>query len=519
MPLFATLQPVRPRFWALSLLALGALAPVATAAPPTKPLRSAPKPTAPNATLPAPVTLALAQAHMPANALSVMIAPLPTDAGPAPTKPRLHHHAQDSVNPASVMKLITTYAGLSLLGPDFTWRNRVYVDGTVDNGVLQGHLIVRGSGDPKLVLERVQALIEQIQAAGVREVRGDIVLDRSVFDIQAREPGSFDDEVLRPYNAAPDGLLVNFKSLIYSFTPDPQAGVARIAYEPPLAGLSVPASVPLSTGPCNDWRTSLRGQFASPTQVVFAGSFSVQCGAKTWPVAYAAPAQFASRVFQAMWLAAGGRLVGSVREGPTPAGARLLLEAPSLPLSDIVADINKFSNNVMAQQLFLSLSSQSSPPARFESSRQRLLQWWQAHLPDQVPPVLENGSGLSRHERSSAEALTRLLQLAANGPHAQVFQNSLSVAGVDGTVARLKDRNPQAAAIGQAWLKTGTLRDVISLAGYVQGDSGQRYTLVAIVNHPNANAARPALDHLLEWTVHDRMSDPRPDRLPATIKP
>lgn len=445
-----------------------------------------------------------------------MIAPLPQTAlpRPHPEAPRLRLHAEASVNPASVMKLITTYAGLSLLGPDFTWRNRVYVDGTVNNGVLQGQLIVRGSGDPKLVLERLQALIEQIQAAGVRDIRGDIVLDRSVFDIQAREPGSFDDDALRPYNAAPDGLLVNFKSLVYSFTPDVSAGLVRVTSEPPMAGLSVPATVPLATGPCNDWRSGLRGQFASPTQVQFGGSFSAQCGPKTWPVAYAAPDQFAPRVIQAMWLAAGGSLSGSVREGLVPARARLLTEAASLPLSDIVADINKFSNNVMAQQLFLSLSSQAGQPARFDASKQMLLQWWQTQLPDQPAPILENGSGLSRHERSSAAALTRLLQLAASGPHAQVFQNSLGLAGVDGTVERLKDRNPNAAAIGQAWLKTGSLRDVISLAGYVQGYSGQRYTLVAIVNHANANAARPALDHLLEWTVHDQQDA---GRAPARI--
>ena len=502
MRLFANSHPVYRLFWVLSLLA-----PLMQADAGHKPPRAALKPVSKaSSVLPTSVAIALAQAHVPAEALSVLITPLPAIAlqGPQPaTSPRLRHHAQDSVNPASVMKLITTYASLSLLGPDFTWRNRVYVDGTVTNGVLQGHLIVRGSGDPKLVLERVQALIEQIQAAGVREVRGDIVLDRSVFDIQAREPGSFDDDALRPYNAAPDGLLVNFKSLIYSFTPDPAAGVVRVAYEPPIAGVNVPASVPLTAGPCNDWRSSLRGQFASPTQVQFAGSFSAQCGLKTWPVAYAAPEQFSARVIQAMWLAAGGSLTGSVREGPTPARARLLTEAPSLPLSDIVADINKFSNNVMAQQLFLTLSSQNNQSARFDASRQRLLQWWHSALPDQPEPVLENGSGLSRHERSSAAALTRLLQLAASGPHAQVFQNSLGLAGVDGTVARLKDRNPTAAAIGQAWLKTGTLRDVISLAGYVQGQSGQRYTLVAIVNHANANAARPALDQLLEWTVRD----------------
>ena len=164
-----------------------------------------------------------------------------------------------------------------------------------------------------------------------------------------------------------------------------------------------------------------------------------------------------------------------------------------------MADINKFSNNVMAQQLFLSLSQ----PGRFDASRQRVLDWWHITLPGLPDPVLENGSGLSRHERSNAAALTRLLQVAATGPHAQVFQNSLGVAGVDGTVARLKERNPNAAAIGQAWLKTGSLRDVSALAGYVQGASGQRYSLVAMINHDQAPAARAALDALLEWTVRD----------------
>jgi len=449
--------------------------------------------------LPAEVVQALRRAQVPVQDVSVVVAPLPEASRPKALPARLSHRADARMNPASVMKLITTYAGLSLLGPDFTWRNRVYVDGVVHNGVLQGNLILRGSGDPKLVLERVKDLMAQIQAQGVRDVRGDIVLDRSVFDIQPRAPGSFDDEALRPYNAAPDGLLVNFKSLIYTFTPDESAGVARIAAEPPMAGFTVTPSVPLNAGPCSDWRSGLRGQFGSASQVHFAGSYPRSCGEKKWPVAYAVPEQFASRVIQAMWLGSGGSLSGSVREGPTPARARLLVEAVSLPLSDIIADINKFSNNVMAQQLFLSLST----PGRFDTSQARVLSWWRTTLPGQAEPVLENGSGLSREERSSAAALTRLLQVAAAGPHALVFQNSMGLAGVDGTVARLKDRSPNATAIGQAWLKTGSLRDVAALAGYVQGTSGQRYSLVVIVNHANANAARPALDTLLEWAVND----------------
>jgi D-alanyl-D-alanine carboxypeptidase/D-alanyl-D-alanine-endopeptidase (penicillin-binding protein 4) len=176
-----------------------------------------------------------------------------------------------------------------------------------------------------------------------------------------------------------------------------------------------------------------------------------------------------------------------------------------LPLSEIVADINKFSNNVMAQQLFLTLSSQNNR-GQFEASRQVVLKWWAQNLPDQKAPVLDNGSGLSRDERSNAQALTALLQMAAKSPYALALQNSLSIAGVDGTLSRLKDRQPQSPAIGRARLKSGSLRDVASLAGYVEGLSGQRYVLVVIVNHPNANAVRPAFDKLLEWTVNDLKS-------------
>ncbi len=184
----------------------------------------------PNATvathsdLPPAVIKVLRQAQVPPSAMSVLIAPLPDGHTPAKALPRhLSHHAQTAVNPASVMKLFTTYAGLSLLGPDHVWRNRVYTDGTVRDGVLHGQLIVRGSGDPKLVVERLQDLLAQVRAAGIREVRGDMVLDRSVFDVRERsEP--FDDEPLRPYNVGPDGLLLNFKAVVYKFTPDTASG-------------------------------------------------------------------------------------------------------------------------------------------------------------------------------------------------------------------------------------------------------------------------------------------------------
>ena len=449
------------------------------------------------ADLPAPVRQALRQAQVPPSAMSVLVAPLDGE------RPRLAHREAEPMNPASVMKLFTTYAGLQLLGPDHVWRTRVYADGKLQGGVLTGTLVVRGSGDPKLVLERAQALIEQVRAAGVQDIRGDIVLDNSVFEVTPRlQP--FDDEPLRPYNVTPDGLLMNFRSLIFTFTPDAASGRALVRSEPPLAGLEVPASVPLRSGPCNDWRGGLQADFGDALRPRFAGAYPASCGERPWPVAFAASEQYAPRMFEALWRQAGGALSGQVRWGRLPAQARLLAEHDSLPLKEVIADINKFSNNVMAQQLFLSLSSELGAPGRFEASRVRLSRWWRQQFPGQAEPIIDNGSGLSREERSTARSLARLLTQARRDPQAEVFSSSLAVAGVDGTAVRMAERMPQSPLIGRAWLKTGSLRDVASVAGYVQGESGQLYTVVAIINHANASQARPALDKLLDWTARDQ---------------
>jgi serine-type D-Ala-D-Ala carboxypeptidase/endopeptidase (penicillin-binding protein 4) len=459
--------------------------------------------------LPKEMLQALARAGVPAQAVSVMVQSLPTAASAtAAAEPALiKHRADASVNPASVMKLITTYAALDQLGADFTWKNRVYIDGALEGGVLQGSLILRGSGDPKLVLERIEALFAQVQARGVREIRGDILLDRRVFDVPDSNPADFDDEPLRPYNAAPDGLLINFKSLIFNFLPDAASKRVILRVDPPIARVELPAEIAASYGACGDWRAGLQADFSHPDRIIFSGRYPLACGERVWPVAYIAPRQYASRVIEAMWRKSGGQLSGQVREEVLPRSARLLHTEPSLPLSEIIADVNKFSNNVMAQQVFLTLSSQLPSPGRtgsFSASQRNIAAWWKARLPEAAAPVLDNGSGLSRKERASASAINSLLQHAAASPQAAVFANSLGIAGVDGTVARMRERNAASAAIGQAQLKTGSLKDVAAIAGYANSLKGQRYSLVAIINHPNAGAARPALDALVEWIVKQR---------------
>ena len=469
--------------------------------------------------LPPTVMAAMSRAQVPASALSALVISVDPDA-----HERLRYRAGTSVNPASVMKLVTTYAAIDMLGSDFTWNTRFYTDGTVENGVLRGNLYVRGGGDPKFVLERIQEAYLALQAKGVRVILGDMVLDHSAFELPYRDPGAFDGEALRPYNATPDALLVNFKSVILTFQPDVANGVAYVVSEPPMAGLAVDATVPLSRTACGDWRGAVLARFDDPDRIRFEGRYPQACGELKWPVAYQQPASYAARAMEGLWRASGGAITGRVRDGEMPREVQLLHEARSLPLSDVIVDVNQWSNNVMAQQVFLTLGQLAPPqvatptlavvapgsaadrlvpsrPARFEHSREVVTDWWKRTFGPRLPgPVLDNGSGLSRDERITPEALAALLRHAARHPQGVEFVQSLSIAGVNGTASRLA-RGGQSAARGNAWVKTGTLRDVTGIAGYVNAANGARYVVVGFVNHPNAPAARPALDALLEWTA------------------
>ena len=450
--------------------------------------------------LPAEVEAALLHAKVPREALSMLVVDAEGRASA-----RVSHRAGVAMNPASVMKLVTTYAALDLLGPAFTWSTPVYVEGAVRDGTLYGNLHIRGQGDPKLVLERLWLLLRRVQGLGVRTISGDIVLDHSAFARGEADPGQFDGEPLRPYNVAPDALLLNYKSVVMTFVPDRTNNSAQVQFDPPLAGVVFQSTVPLSGGDCGDYRGTLRADFSDPGRIRFAGSYPAACQEKVWPVAYVDPRSYSSRAVEAMWLEMGGKLGGSVREGRLAAAAGVTpaptFELLSPSLAEVIRDINKFSNNVMAQQLFLTLGLQarnSAGAATLEGAREVVRRWWQERMAGAEAPTMDNGSGLSRSERITTLSLAKMLQTAYLSPQMPELLASLPVAGIDGTMRRNRSR-----AAGNAHLKTGSLRDVAAIAGYVHGSSGRRYVLIAIVNHANAGAARPAFDALLDWTMKD----------------
>ena len=452
----------------------------------------------PPRTLPEPFINALRTANVPLNAVGMVIQPLGPGAG-QPGLPSMSLNESMPMNPASTMKLVTTYAALNLLGPAYTWKTEAFAAGPLRRDVLEGDLALRGGGDPKLVVEHLWLLAHRIRGYGLREIRGDLLLDKSAFIVPPTDPAAFDGEGLRPYNAPPDALLLNYKSVTFGFVPDVETKTARVIVTPPLAGLAAPATVRGLDGPCGDWRGRLQADFSNPMAPQFRGGFPLACGERAWHVSVLDHSAYVGAVFRAIWEGAGGVWTGTVREAPVPADARRIAMHESEPLAAQIRDINKFSNNVMTRQLFLTLGAETLPrqPGTTERAARAIRLWLANRSLDMPELVLENGAGLSRIERVSPANLARLLTHAFASPLMPEFISSLPMVGVDGT---MKNRS---GAAGNAHIKTGLLVDVRAIAGYVHALSGRRYVVVSIINHPNARDGQPAHDALLEWVFRN----------------
>jgi D-alanyl-D-alanine carboxypeptidase/D-alanyl-D-alanine-endopeptidase (penicillin-binding protein 4) len=405
------------------------------------------------------------------------------------------HNASTSFNPASVMKLLTTLSALDTLGPAYTWRTRVLVAGEISEGILHGDLIIQGGGDPGLNSERFWGLIRDIRARGIREIHGDVLIDNGFYAIDPVDPGEFDQSPLKPYNAHPAALLINYNAMWLTLEARGQALNARL--DPAGWPLDVSAR-PYNVATCDDWRDTIDIQRAEDRLVV-AGQYPTGCGLSGVWVNVLCPAATSATYFKTFWNESGGILTGQMRLGATPAEARLLVERESLPLSLIARDINKFSNNVMAKMLFLNLgAARYGAPATWEKG-QAAMHAWLAEKGLSIPElVVENGSGLSRIERLSPASVAMLLAWAARQPLYYDFAASLPALGQDGTQKRRKNGTPLA---GRAWLKSGTLNGVRNLAGYYLDAAGRRKLIVLFIAHPNATQAVAAQDAIIDWAL------------------
>jgi serine-type D-Ala-D-Ala carboxypeptidase/endopeptidase (penicillin-binding protein 4) len=439
------------------------------------------------ASLPSSVADALKRAKIPLSSVGIVVQE--TNA----SKAIIDLNGSQAMNPASTMKLLTTFSALELLGPAYRWKTEAYLDGKLENGVLQGNLIFKGYGDPKLTVDQFWMWLRELLQRGLREIRGNIVLDQSFFEPVKNDPAEFDNDPSRAYNVTPNALLLNFNALHLHLIPN--GNVVTALLEPELAGYTVKNLITTSSKLACGGEDAYSSHLAGHT-IMLEGSIPGGCGETDDYFSLLPHDEYFFALFSALWKELGGTIQGKLSLGQAPINQAPFATHKSQALSEAIRDINKFSNNTMARQLFLTLGASETASANTTRSTAVIQQWLDSERLNFPELVLENGAGLSRKESITAKHLAEILQRATRSRYAAELEASLPILGMDGTV---KKRFKESPLSGYAHLKTGTLDGVKSIAGYIKVRSGRQYIMVFITNHPNAALTQPAQDALIEW--------------------
>jgi D-alanyl-D-alanine carboxypeptidase/D-alanyl-D-alanine-endopeptidase (penicillin-binding protein 4) len=466
------------------------------------------------AELPPPLARTLAEAGVPADALGLVVAPV--SSGPR----HVAHQADRPLQPGSTMKLVTTLVGLEQLGPAWRGSTRLLAAGPLQDGVLRGDLVLQGGADMDLSQQALQAMLQRARHRGLQDWRGNLVLDRSAFQPPRLDLGQppFDDAPEAGYNVIPDALLVNDNLLRVDVFVDERG--LQVLPLTPLAGVRVTHEMTLVDGDCSRWDEGWKTpelRAAKPGRqmdVVLRGTWPVRCE-RTVAFNVIERNDYIARLVRGLWTGLGGRWRGGVREGSTPADARLLAEHGSRPLAELVRAINKPSDNTLTRTLLLAIgrAAPAGDAVGAEPTLQRaeraVRSWMRSRGIDDTGFVLDNGSGLSRSERITPAQLEGVLRAGLASRWAPEFVASLPIAGIDGT---LRNRFKDGPAAGWARMKTGTLRNVVALAGTVPDAAGQPQIVVAMFNQDRlaARQMRPVVDALIEWVGRTRFEGERP---------
>lgn len=446
--------------------------------------------------LPPPVMRALAQSGVPAQNVSMFVADIATN------ETLVELNGDTPRTPASTIKVLTTAAALDMLGPAYTWKTHAFIDGKLSRGVLDGDLILVGEGDPYMTIERWWAFVRELRELGIERITGDIVIDNTYFAPNAGSRGDFDRQPHRSYNVLPDALLVNFQTARFTVVPDPHTNRPQVVVNPLPANLTIENRLRVGRGRCRGPNRSV--SFATPdetsSEIVLTGMIAPTCGRYSATRAIMSAPDFAYGTFRTLWTESGGKIDGGLRLAKKPADARHFHTFGSVPLTEVIRFVNKYSNNVMARHLLLTLGAEKfGPPATPESGADAVSAWLANRNIDIPGLVIENGSGLSRNERITARGLAEVLEAAWRSHYMPEFTASLPLAAMDGTL-----RNRFAGMQGRLRLKTGRLDDVSALAGFVHAASGKTYVLVIIVNHPQAHfgVGEAVQTELVRWTFN-----------------
>lgn len=385
-------------------------------------------------------------------------------------------------SPASVIKLLTTYSSLLKLGFDYRWETKFLYTGSLNNGVLSGDLYVKASGDPTLESDNIDDIVSQIRAAGISRIKGNIVIDRTLFKVNSKNNSGFDKNVHSPYNAMPDAIMFNKRKSTICITP--RSKKARITKDVPDQSYSVVNKLRMVNGSCRGsraWpRVSIKTNDSGRSTVFLTGKLSKRCGDRKVCKVISMPHRAFYYALKSGLTARGVNLGGTLKLKKVPAEAKYLFSHYSDSLESVISTIAKKSDNLMARQLMFTMGAVSfKGQSTLYKSRKAIENILNKHyILEKGTTHIANGSGLSRTSKLTAKSLANLLDHGYKN-YGQRWMDTLATAGIDGTI---KKRFRNSVVHGRAWMKTGTIKRVKNIAGYVQGASGEYYVVVVLVN-------------------------------------
>jgi len=409
------------------------------------------------------------------------------------------HNANTIRKPASVMKVLTTYSALLELGRDFRWPTKFYYHGSYKKGIIHGDLVIKAYGDPTLSSKDIPHIVRRLQKLGIKSITGDIVIDRSFFDVAERVSSGFDNHSFSEYNAMPDTLM--FDDHLSTIVVKPKNGKI-IAYKSIQdQSYEVVNNIKATEKSCagnRSWPRVLINTESTPPRVTLSGTLSLKCRPRYIKKLVTHAYQSFYYTLRAEMIRRGISFHGKLQLAKVPAGARALFTHFSKPLLQIIAKTNKKSNNLYARHLMLLLGAKRYGAPSTESKGAKAITeiLGKLGLMQSRGIVLDNGSGLSRTSRITAKTLSDILQ-DANRRYGSEWRKVLSIAGVDGTI---KKRFKRTNAKGRAWMKTGTLKDAKNIAGYVRSKNSKRlYTVVVLYNGREKWKGSSLQNQIITW--------------------
>lgn len=414
-------------------------------------------------------------------------------------KPQAYAHGSSQlVNPASVAKVFTTGLALQTLESTYRFKTGFHADAEPVDGVLNGPLYIKGTGDPAFQTADLWTSLRQLRSKGVDVINGPIVLDDSAFTEQMpslglAEDDAFDDAPHRAYHAQPDALLMNFGAMSIDLKINENT-VVVVPEEAPKSWAFV-SEVKLTPAVCGAWKNGMTVDFAKVGQnvvVTVRGNYPRRCGQSRLPIRVPVQDWLWEAWVKEIWLQLGGRFSGQqggqVVKGITPVTTIALHTHFGKPLADLIKQINKWSSNVMARHLELAVAG--TP----EAFNLQMKDWLKLQGIASNDWFFENGSGLSRNTRIDAKGLAEFLRNMAQRPDFPDFLASFPRAGADGTLhRRVTNVN------GFAYLKTGSLNGVRSLGGYLRDREGQLWAVGILVKSPRSYDSWAPMEGLLEF--------------------